>query len=91
VSNLASSSTARASRVEEKYRGGGASMVLDALYLSVAVLLTPYFLYRKFIKKNQSAGWKNKINSGTQLSAPRNRASGYMPYQSARRLQPRHW
>jgi 3-deoxy-D-manno-octulosonic-acid transferase len=39
----------------------GASMLLDILYLSAAVLLVPYFVYRRLVKRKQSAPWRSKM------------------------------
>jgi 3-deoxy-D-manno-octulosonic-acid transferase len=36
-------------------------MLLDFLYLAAAVLLTPYFLWRRFVKRKQSASWRSKL------------------------------
>jgi len=39
----------------------GASPLLDALYLLAAVLLTPYFIWRRLVKRKRSAPWRGKL------------------------------
>jgi len=56
-----------------KQAGGGASILLDVLYLFAAVLLTPYFLYRRFIKKKQSAPFSAKMGHIPDRAAGRKR------------------
>ncbi|HYG78321.1 MAG TPA: 3-deoxy-D-manno-octulosonic acid transferase [Planctomycetota bacterium] len=51
----------------------GASRLLDVLYLCAAVLLVPYFLYRRLIKRKQSAGLRARMGHVEARSADRRR------------------
>ena len=44
-------------------RSRGASRLLDLAYFGAAVLLVPYFLWRKLVKRKQSAGLKAKLGN----------------------------
>jgi len=36
-------------------------MLLDLLYLTAAILLTPYFIYRRLVKRKESAPWSARM------------------------------
>ncbi|MGD0089906.1 MAG: glycosyltransferase N-terminal domain-containing protein [Planctomycetota bacterium] len=44
-------------------------MLLDFLYLAAAVLLTPYFLWRRLVKRKHSAPWRSKLGYVAERSA----------------------
>ena len=39
----------------------GASRLFDCLYLVAAIVLIPYFVWRRLYKKKKSAGWRKKL------------------------------
>ncbi|MCY3022020.1 MAG: 3-deoxy-D-manno-octulosonic acid transferase [Planctomycetota bacterium] len=45
------------------------SMLLNLLYLTAAVLLTPYFIYRRVVKRKRSGGWRARMGYAPERPA----------------------